>query len=281
VKPAIIAAPSAAPPWLQRATALMGLYEFPGGRDNPAILAMAKACGGTIVKSYLHDSTAWCKLFVNYCLVSSGFESDDSLWALDTAHYGVKLAGPAVGALACKKRYDSSGNQVGGHVFMVVGRTSRGTIVGRGGNQSDMVCDSEYDPSTISSYNWPKGYPLPVGRTTLENLPVVTPAPKVHREFATLPPASPIQQPAGKGDVGAPTAGETTKDLSLPGSTAGTATAGAAWTLWDWITTHPVQTGVIVVALGITAFLVGRWAIQHFRKSKQEAATPGLVPVAA
>ncbi len=35
----------------------------------------------------------------------------------------------------------------GGHVFLVVGRTKDGRLVGRGGNQRDMVCDEVFDPS--------------------------------------------------------------------------------------------------------------------------------------
>ena len=40
--------------------------------DNPAIVGMAKACGGKIARSYKHDATPWCALTVNYCLVASG-----------------------------------------------------------------------------------------------------------------------------------------------------------------------------------------------------------------
>ena len=77
------------PPWLARMNAILGLYEFPGAADNPAIIGMAKACGGEIARTYRHDATPWCALAVNYCLVASGLPGDDSLWALDFARYGV------------------------------------------------------------------------------------------------------------------------------------------------------------------------------------------------
>jgi lysozyme family protein len=66
------AAIAGTPPWLARMNAILGLYEFPGAADNPAIVAMAKACGGNIAKSYRHDATPWCALTVNYCLITSG-----------------------------------------------------------------------------------------------------------------------------------------------------------------------------------------------------------------
>ena len=62
------------------------------------------------------------------------------------ARYGIRLKGAAVGAIATKAR------DGGGHVFLVVGRTNDGRLVGRGGNQSDMVCDEVFDPSVITAF---------------------------------------------------------------------------------------------------------------------------------
>jgi len=173
-------APLHLPPWMVRAIALRGLYERSGSADNPVILEMARICGGQIAATYKHDDIAWCALFVNYDLRAAGQPGNDSLWALDFANYGQKLSGPAVGAIACKKR---SG---GGHVFFVLGRDSAGRLVGIGGNQSDMVCDEVFDAESIVAYTWPKDYPLPAkvgaSMTDLSVLPIVTPAPKAHRE---------------------------------------------------------------------------------------------------
>jgi uncharacterized protein (TIGR02594 family) len=88
---------------------------------------VARASGGNIAKTYKHDATPWCALAVNYCLVASGLPGDDSLWALDFSRHGTRLEGAAVGAIATKTR------DGGGHVFLVVGRTEDGRIVGRGG----------------------------------------------------------------------------------------------------------------------------------------------------
>lgn len=197
-------------PWLDRMTAILGLYESPGAADNPLIIEMARICGGDIARDYKHDSTAWCALTVNYCLIASGLPGDDSLWALDFAKYGVKLSGPAVGAIATKKRYEG-GKQVGGHVFLVVGITKDGRIVGRGGNQSDMVCDELFDPTVITGYNWPSGVAQPTA-VGIASLPVVTPAPKVKRTLAALPPpvvaAPPQAAPAPPDGQDAPLRGD-------------------------------------------------------------------------
>lgn len=181
------------PPWLDRMTTILGLYEAPGSADNPLILEMAKVCGGQIAKTYNHDSIAWCALTANYCLKASGFPENDSLWALDFAGYGRKLSGPAVGAIATKKRYEG-GKQVGGHVFLVVGKTRQGMIVGRGGNQSDMVCDELFDPDIVTGYNWPADYPAPAAVGLLA-LPVVTPEPKTKHQIAALPPLTSRESP--------------------------------------------------------------------------------------
>ena len=50
------------------------------------------------------DTTPWCALTVNYCLVASGLPGDDSHWALDFARYGNCLSGATLGAIAIKKR---------------------------------------------------------------------------------------------------------------------------------------------------------------------------------
>lgn len=175
------------PPWLNRMTAILGLYEYSGSADNPLIMEMARICGGNIAREYKHDSIAWCAMAANYALVGSGFPGNDSLWALDFQKYGVKLAGPAVGAIATKKRFNGAGQQIGGHVFFVVGRTKAGAIVGRGGNQDDMVCDDTFDPGVITGYNWPAEYPRPAS-VGLAALPIVAPALKFRRKLAALPP---------------------------------------------------------------------------------------------
>jgi uncharacterized protein (TIGR02594 family) len=164
-----------APPWLATAISSIGIAEVPGNKDNPVILAMAKKCGGQIAKTYVHDEIAWCKMFVEYCLASNGLHGNDTLWALDSAKIGTKLAGPAFGAIACKRRTG------GGHTFIIAGKDKNGLLVAVGGNQGDRVSRATFKTSEIVSYNWPNGYPLPV-KTGLSSLPVVDSAPLSKRE---------------------------------------------------------------------------------------------------
>ncbi|MCC7047212.1 MAG: TIGR02594 family protein [Alphaproteobacteria bacterium] len=162
------------PPWLKRAIECIGVHEAPGAGDNPKILAWAKACGGEIAKVYRHDSIAWCAMFVNYCLVSTGFKGNDSLWALNMRTLGTALKGPAVGAIASKQRVG------GGHTFFVLGRDNAGNVIGVGGNQGDAVNRKAF-PLAGLKFNWPAGYALPPA-VGLASLPIVDSAPYSQKE---------------------------------------------------------------------------------------------------
>ena len=183
---------------------------------------------------------------MNYCLKSSGFASDDSLWALDSASYGVRLVGPALGALACKERGG------GGHTFFIAGRTARGMLVGRGGNQSDMVCDALFDPSIIVSCNWPADYPLPP-RPRFSSLPLIEPAPKVRKEFARLPAPTP-RSGVEKGKAA---------QVALPAQV-GLATICAAAIVGaaHWLDAHPA----VVIGAVLTAVLLALVAVHRLHK---------------
>lgn len=165
--------------WHERMESILGLYEFPGESDNPAIVAMAEQCGGAIARDYKHDSTPWCALTVNWCLITTGFKGDDSLAALDFRKTTQRLDGPCVGAIATMTR------QGGGHVFIVRGRTADNKIVGTGGNQSDMVCDEVFDPG-VCQFGWPKEASVPV-TVGVGTMPVVEARPHTHKEFTSLP----------------------------------------------------------------------------------------------
>jgi uncharacterized protein (TIGR02594 family) len=168
-------------PWHARMESILGLYEFSGDKDNEAILAMAKQCGGSIARDYKHDSIPWCALTVSWSLITTGFlpVGKGSLAAIDFKKICQRIDGPAVGAIGVKAR--TGGN----HVFIVRGRTASGQLVGTGGNQSDMVCDTTVDP-TVAWYGWPPGVEKPA-RVGFETLPIVTPRPHTHKAFSDLP----------------------------------------------------------------------------------------------
>lgn len=96
---------------------------------------------------------------------------------------------------------------------------------------------------------------------------------------ATLAPATP-PAPAemnssdmGKATVPEPTAAKNTVKVGVPA-----ATGGAGGGFWDWVLAHPIETGVIVICVGFIMFAAIKVINARWR-ARQEAPTPGLVPV--
>lgn len=160
------------PLWLSVSLAHLGLKEAPGAKNNLELVAAVQ----TVAKDYQNDATPWCAGWVSFCLAKAGEKpSSQPLWALsysDTKNQPVvKLAGPAVGAIAVKTRNG------GGHVTFVAGRTRGGALACCGGNQNDEVNVSPYSESVFIGFFWPKGAKLPA-ITGAKNLPIVTTAGK-------------------------------------------------------------------------------------------------------
>jgi uncharacterized protein (TIGR02594 family) len=161
-----------APLWLAVSLAHLGLKEGVGAADNRELVADIKS----VEPDYQHDATPWCAGWVSFCLSKAGEKpSSLPLWALsysDTKNQPfVRLAGPALGAIAVKTRNG------GGHVTFVAGRTRGGALACCGGNQNDEVNVSPYLESAFVGFFWPKGA-VPPGLTGLGNLPIVTSAGK-------------------------------------------------------------------------------------------------------
>jgi len=169
-----VASPAApqTPLWLAVSLSHLGLHEGVGAADNKELIADIQ----TVAPDYQHDATPWCAGWVSFCLSKAGEKpSSQPLWALSYADVQnqpvVKLGGPAVGAIAVKKRNG------GGHVTMVAGRTRGGTLACCGGNQNDEVNVSPYDPSVFVGFFWPRGAALPT-KVGMGVLPIVTSAGK-------------------------------------------------------------------------------------------------------
>lgn len=157
------------PLWLQAGMALIGVKETIGVKDNSLIIDWAKDEGGSIAKTYTHDSIPWCALFANHLLTKSGLKGTESLWALDFAGQwpSVKLIGPAVGAFAPMLR------DGGGHIGVVVGQDQRGNVMLLGGNQSDAVNIKPFAKSRLNKgFWWPDSVPIPK-QIGFSSLPVV------------------------------------------------------------------------------------------------------------
>jgi lysozyme family protein len=89
----------------------------------------------------------------------------------------------------------------------------------------------------------------------------------------TMPAPAPSGEAIGKGAVPAPAGPKTTI-----GHTAGVGAAAAAAGLWPWIADHPWQAGVLAM-LAILLVVEALAALERLRAARQDAPTPGLVPV--
>ena len=153
--------PDTIPPWLAVMRAITGMTEQSGSGSNPRILHMADAIGrdwpeqANYAAQYTSDDIAWCGLTVAYCVSTVGYEpqfgptdTDRWMWAQSWAEFGVPLSTPKQGCIVVQTR------DGGGHVTLFE-RWEGGKLVCRGGNQSDMVKESSYDPSVVIAYRWP------------------------------------------------------------------------------------------------------------------------------
>lgn len=172
------------PKWLLVMRAITGLTEEPGSGDNPKILAMANYIArkfpdmADYCALYTHDETAWCGLTAAFCMAAAGIrppfgptDTDKWMWALswkDWMYSGGKILGtPVQGCVVVKER------EGGGHVTLFEELDDDGWYRCRGGNQSDMVNVSSYDPDDVVALVWPVAGgevpQIPVGdRPTLE-----------------------------------------------------------------------------------------------------------------
>jgi uncharacterized protein (TIGR02594 family) len=131
---------------LQIALAEYGERALPGQPDNPDILQMAKDCGFT---NYIHTSTAWCSLFMNWVALKAGYERSRSLAARSWLAIGTSLLLPEMGDLVIYWREDPNG--VLGHVGLYVANRND-VIYTLGGNEANMVQIEGFDPGHVLGY---------------------------------------------------------------------------------------------------------------------------------
>lgn len=158
------------PLWVANGLNELGIHEKVGAGSNPTIMRWAKDEGGYIAKTFTDDDIAWCSLYANHLLTAVGLRGTEDLWALnwdsDKNWPNVKLQGPAVGAFAPMKR------DGGGHIGVIVGRFSNGTLALLAGNQGNAVTIAQIPQSRPLSYRWPIGPSLPT-KVGFSQLPIV------------------------------------------------------------------------------------------------------------
>jgi uncharacterized protein (TIGR02594 family) len=127
------------------AGAYLGLEEWPGARNNPAILQMFSDVGHDNVTT---DSTPWCAAFVGSVLGSLGLPHTRSLTARSYLDYGMPIdpLQAREGDIVVLWRNSPSSWQ--GHVGFFV-RFEGQDVILRGGNQGNKVSDRPYPVSRI------------------------------------------------------------------------------------------------------------------------------------
>ncbi|MCY1643248.1 TIGR02594 family protein [Methylorubrum sp. SL192] len=146
------------PGWLVLVEALNGLKEAPDVANNPQVVKLFADAGFPGIKT---NSTAWCAAFVNAVIDRAGHRGSRSLAACSFEAWGVGLPAPALGAIATKKRGNSSWQ---GHTGLVVGANNDQVFL-LGGNQSDAVNVAAFKRSEIVAFRWPADVPLPAPHT--------------------------------------------------------------------------------------------------------------------
>jgi uncharacterized protein (TIGR02594 family) len=172
IKSVEISSDQSLPPWLLVMRAITGVSEYENG-SNPKIEGMAAYIGkkfpdqADYASGYTDDSIAWCGVATDFCLaactrqgISGPFgptDTDKWMWAQSFASDEgfIHLGSPVPGAIVVMTR------EGGGHVTMFEEWDTSGNLRCRGGNQSNCVNVSTYDPDTVIAYVWPKGWPIP------------------------------------------------------------------------------------------------------------------------
>lgn len=123
-----------------------GSKEIKGTIHNPEILKYSKDINLKWVKD---DETAWCAIFVNWCLNKAKLPHTASALARSFQKYGSKTNVPDIGELAIFWRISPTSGF--GHVGFFIKET-KDLVYVLGGNQSDSVNISAFPKSQLLEY---------------------------------------------------------------------------------------------------------------------------------
>jgi uncharacterized protein (TIGR02594 family) len=91
----------------------------------------------------------WCARFMNLVLQHSGYRGTGSDMANSFAHYGQRVSGPQVGAIAVM------GRRGGGHVGIITGIDAKGNPIMISGNNGNRVKEAPISRGRITAYVMP------------------------------------------------------------------------------------------------------------------------------
>ncbi|MBO4226496.1 TIGR02594 family protein [Bradyrhizobium neotropicale] len=92
----------------------------------------------------------WCARFMNMVLQHSGYRGTGSDMASSFAHYGQRVSGPQVGAIAVMSR-----GRRGGHVGIITGIDAKGNPIMISGNNGNRVREAPVSRGRIYAYVMP------------------------------------------------------------------------------------------------------------------------------
>ncbi len=92
----------------------------------------------------------WCARFMNMVLQHNGYRGTGSDMASSFAHYGTRISGPQVGAIAVMSRGRS-----GGHVGIITGIDASGNPIMISGNNGNRVREASISRGRIYAYVMP------------------------------------------------------------------------------------------------------------------------------
>jgi uncharacterized protein (TIGR02594 family) len=118
-----------------------------GGFTSNSLVAEARKYIGT---NPTGRRSLWCGAFMDMVLKRTGHSGGGNL-ARGYSHYGRRISGPQVGAIAVM------GRRGGGHVGVVSGIDANGNPIIVSGNHNHTVAESVYPRSRISAYVMPGG----------------------------------------------------------------------------------------------------------------------------
>jgi uncharacterized protein (TIGR02594 family) len=128
----------------QREQAMSAFASLGGGSSD--VVRMARRYIGT---NPTGRRSLWCGRFMNFVLERSGHKGTGSDLARSFAHYGRRVSGPQIGAIAVMSR------RHGGHVGVVSGIDAHGNPIIISGNHNHRVAESVYPRGRIYAYVMP------------------------------------------------------------------------------------------------------------------------------
>ena len=120
--------------------------EIVGPQNNPKIVAFAKEIGATWVSN---DETAWCAIFVQWCLKQASLKYSYHANARYFLNYGEHTDDPQMGDLVVLWR--GSKDSTLGHVGFFVKRDQNSVWI-LGGNQNNKVNITQFNITQVLEY---------------------------------------------------------------------------------------------------------------------------------